>query len=234
MFGHFDPILLVIVFAFMGIGWLVSSRLKSVFAEYSQVPLFNRMSGKQVAEKMLRDNGIYDVKVISVEGQLTDHYNPADKTVNLSADVYNGQSISSAAIAAHECGHAVQHATAYAWLNLRSRLVPVVGITSGIMQFVYIAMAFLAFGAHMYNQALFVIIILQAIITLFPLVTLPVEIDASQRALVWLNSANITPGEDHDKAATALKWAALTYIVAALASLTTLVYYIMRYTSNRD
>lgn len=234
MFRHFDPILLVIVFGFMGIGWLVSNRLKSVFAEYSQVPLFNRMSGKQVAEKMLRDSGIFDVKVISVEGQLTDHYNPADKTVNLSHDVYNGQSISAAAIAAHECGHAVQHATAYAWLNLRSKLVPVVNITSGIMQFVYIAMAFLAFGAHMYSQALLVIIVLQAIITLFPLVTLPVEVDASRRALVWLNSANITHGEDHDKAAIALKWAAMTYFVAALASITTLVYYILRYTSRRD
>lgn len=234
MFGHFDPILLIIVFGFMGIGALVSARLKSVFAEYSQVPLLNRMSGKDVAEKMLRDNGIYDVKVVSVEGQLTDHYNPADKTVNLSTDVYNGKSISAAAVAAHECGHAVQHANAYTWLGLRTKLVPVVGFANNMMQFVYIAMAFLAFGAHLYTQALLVVIILQAIVTLFPVITLPVEIDASRRALVWLDSAGITPAEDHQKATTALRWAALTYIVAALASITTLVYYILRYTGRRD
>lgn len=234
MFGYFDPFLLIIVFGFMAIGWLVSRRLKNIFAEYSKVPLANRMTGKEVAEKMLHDNGIFDVKVVSVEGKLTDHYNPATKIVNLSHDVYAGNSISAAAVAAHECGHAVQHATAYSWLTMRSKLVPVVNITSGMMQFVYMAMAFLAFGAQMYNQALLVIIVLQAIITLFPLITLPVEIDASNRALVWLNSTNITTGENHDKAATALKWAAMTYIVAALASLTTLVYYILKYTSRRD
>lgn len=233
MYG-IDPILMIIVFAFMGIGWLVSLRLKSVFSEYAQIPLLNRMSGKDVAEKMLRENGIYDVKVVSVEGRLTDHYNPAEKTVNLSHDVYSGQSISSAAIAAHECGHAVQHATAYKWLEMRTRIIPVVNFSNNMMQFVYLAMMFLAFGANMYSQALLIIIVLQAIITLFPLITLPVEIDASRRALVWLNSANITTGKDHDKAATALKWAALTYIVGALASLATLVYYILRYTGRRD
>ncbi len=232
MFGHFDPVLLMLVFGFMGIGWLVSRRLKNVFAEYSLIPLLNGMSGKAVAEKMLRDHGIYDVKVISVEGELTDHYNPAEKTVNLSSDVYEGKSISSAAVAAHECGHAVQHATAYRWLKLRTRIIPIVNFSTNMLNIVYGAMFFLAFAAHIYNQALLAIIVLQAVITLFPLITLPVEIDASQRALVWLNSSNITPGEDHEKATTALRWAALTYIVAALASLTTLLYYIMRYMNN--
>lgn len=230
----FDPILLVITLVFAGIGWLVSMRLKNVFKEYAEVPLVGNFSGKDVAEKMLRDNGIYDVKVVSVEGQLTDHYNPAEKTVNLSHDVYNGRSISAAAVAAHECGHAVQHATAYIWLGMRSKLVPVVNITSRMMNFVYMAMIFLAFSANMFNQALLVIIILQAVITLFPLITLPVEIDASRRALVWLDSANVTKGSDHEKATTALKWAAMTYITAALASLTTLLYYILKYTGRRD
>jgi Zn-dependent membrane protease YugP len=234
MLGHFDPFLMMLVFGFMIIGWLVGGRLKSVFAEYAKVPLMNNMSGKDIAEKMLRDNMIYDVKVISVEGQLTDHYNPADKTVNLSPDVYAGRSISSAAVAAHECGHAVQHATAYKWLDLRTKIIPIVNISSSMLNVVYMGMFFLAFAAHMYNQALFLIIILQAVITLFPLITLPVEIDASRRGLAWLNSANITPGEDHEKATIALRWAAMTYIVAALASLTTLLYYILQFTNRRD
>jgi Zn-dependent membrane protease YugP len=232
MFGHFDPVLLFLIFGFMAIGWLVSRRMKSVFTEYSQVPILSGMTGKSVAEKMLRDNGIYDVKVISVEGALTDHYNPAEKTVNLSQDVYEGKSISSAAVAAHECGHAVQHANAYRWLDLRSKLIPIVNFSNNMLNIVYGAMFFLAFAANLYNQALLMIIALQTVITILPLVTLPVEIDASRRALVWLDSSNITPGEDHEKAATALKWAALTYVVAALASLTTLFYYIMRYLSN--
>jgi len=234
MFHLFNPVLLLITFGFMGIGFLVSRRLKSVFEEYSHVPLLNRMSGKDVAEKMLKDNGIYDVKVISVEGQLTDHYNPAEKTVNLSPDVYSGQNVSAAAVAAHECGHAVQHATAYQWLALRTKIIPIVNLSSSMLNMVYLAMGFLAFAAHMYNQALLIIIILQAIVTLFPLITLPVEIDASRRGLAWLDSANITMGEDHQKATIALRWAAMTYIVAALASLTQLIYFILRYMNSRD
>lgn len=225
--------LLMIVF-FMIVGMIVSGRLKRVFAEYSRVPLSSGLSGKEVAEKMLRDNGIYDVKVISVEGQLTDHYNPADKTVNLSPDVYHGTSVSAAAVAAHECGHAVQHATAYAWLGLRSALVPVVNFSSRAMNFVFIAMFIFGFATAMYNQALLVIIILQAAITLFSLVTLPVEIDASQRALVWLNASKLTRGEEHQQANTALKWAAGTYVVAALASVATLLYFIMQFSGGRN
>ena len=234
MLHHFNPSFLAIIVAFMIIGWLVSRKLKKVFETYSTIPLLNGMTGKQVAEKMLRDHGIYDVTVTCVEGQLTDHYNPEQKTVNLSPMVYEGRSISAAAVAAHECGHAVQHATAYQWLMLRTRIIPIVNFSTGMLNMVYFAMFFLAYFAHMYDQALLLIIALQAIITLFPLITLPVEIDASKRALVWLEGANITRGEDHDKAKTALSWAAMTYIVAALASITTLLYYIMQYSSRRD
>jgi len=230
----FDPLYLVMIIFFMVVGMIVSGRLKSVFKKYSQVLLSSGLSGKEVAEKMLRDNNIFDVKVISVEGQLTDHYNPLDKTVNLSHDVYHGQSISAAAVAAHECGHAVQHATAYAWLNLRSTLVPVVNFSNRMMNYIFIAMFLFGAVFHLYNQALLVIIVLQAAITLFSLVTLPVEIDASQRALVWLNTSRITKGEEQQQATTALKWAAGTYVVAALASVATLLYFIMQYMGRRD
>lgn len=231
----FDPILLLITIVFMVVGFIVSGRLKSKFAAYSEVPTSSGMSGKDIAEKMLRDNDIRDVKVISVEGQLTDHYNPATKTVNLSHDVYYGRSVASAAVAAHECGHAVQHAQAYAWLGMRSKLVPVVNISSRLMNFVFMAMLFLAFSSKMYNAALLVIIFGQGAITLFSLITLPVEFDASKRALVWLNGAGITRPQEHEKATDALNWAAGTYIVAALASLTTLLYFLMRYLgNNRD
>ncbi|MGE0636862.1 MAG: zinc metallopeptidase [Bacteroidia bacterium] len=219
---------------FMLIGWLVSRRLKSVFTEYSQVALSSGLSGKEVAEKMLRDSNIYDVKVISVEGQLTDHYNPVDKTVNLSHDVYYGRSISAAAVAAHECGHAVQHATAYAWLGLRSALVPAVNFSNRAMNYIFFAMIIFGAVTAMYNQILLIIIILQAAITLFSLVTLPVEIDASQRALVWLNTSRLTKGEEQTQATTALKWAAGTYVVAALASVATLLYFVMQYMGRRD
>jgi len=230
----FDPLYLVMIIFFMVVGMIVSGRLKSVFKKYSQVLLSSGLSGKEVAEKMLRDNNIFDVRVISVEGQLTDHYNPLDKTVNLSHDVYHGQSISAAAVAAHECGHAVQHATAYAWLNLRSTLVPVVNFSNRMMNYIFIAMFLFGAVFHLYNQALLVIIVLQAAITLFSLVTLPVEIDASQRALVWLNTSRITKGEEQQQATTALKWAAGTYVVAALASVATLLYFIMQYMGRRD
>lgn len=229
----FDPILLIISLLFMGIGMLVSSRLKNKFSHYSQEPLSSGLTGEAIARKMLRDNGIYDVNVVSVEGQLTDHYNPANKTVNLSHDVYNGQNIAAAAVAAHECGHAVQHATAYQWLTLRSKLVPVVQISSTVMNFFTFGLALIAFSMpSLTNSMLLIFIILQSIITLFSVITLPVEVDASKRALAWLDDSRITRGEEHAHAKDALKWAAYTYFVSALASIATLVYYIWRFTSN--
>ncbi len=233
MYG-FDLSYMIMIGFFMLVGWLVSRRLKSVFTEYSQVALSSGLSGKEVAEKMLRDSNIFDVKVISVEGQLTDHYNPVDKTVNLSHDVYHGRSVSAAAVAAHECGHAVQHATAYAWLGLRSALVPAVNFSNKAMNYIFFAMIIFGAISSMYNQILLIIIILQAAITLFSLVTLPVEIDASQRALVWLNTSRLTKGEEQTQATTALKWAAGTYVVAALASVATLLYFVMQYMGRRD
>jgi Zn-dependent membrane protease YugP len=230
----FDPILLALTIIFMVIGMAVSARLKNRFATYSEMPNPSRMSGKEMAEKMLRDHGIFDVKVISVDGQLTDHYNPKNKTVNLSADVYEGRNVSAAAVASHEVGHAVQHATAYTWLGLRSKLVPVVNVSSMLMNVVLIAMAFFAFTLHLYNQALIVVIVLQGAITLFSLITLPVEFDASRRALAWLDQTGMMRGgREHDAAKDALKWAASTYVVAALASLATLFYFIMRFMGSR-
>ncbi|HNO70388.1 MAG TPA: zinc metallopeptidase [Bacteroidia bacterium] len=229
----FDPILMVITLVFAGIGMFVSSRLKNKFHEYSQIPLSNGMSGRDVAEKMLHDNDILDVKITSVEGQLTDHYNPVTKTVNLSRDVYEGRNISSAAVAAHECGHAVQHAKAYSWLSLRSSLVPVVNISSKAMNIIIMAGFFFGFMYKMYNEMLMIIIVCQGAITLFSLITLPVELDASKRALVWLNNSNIVVGEKHAKAEDALNWAARTYFVAALASLAQLMYFIMMLLGRR-
>ena len=224
---------LIIIF-FMIIGGIVSSRLKKKVKKYSLVTLSNGMTGKDIAEKMLADHGIRDVKVVSVAGKLTDHYNPADKTVNLSPDVYNKCSVASAAVAAHECGHAVQHATAYSWLQMRSAMVPAVAFSSKMINFIFIMMllgaSFLKFGM---DTALLVVIIFQSAITLFTLVTLPVEFDASNRALVWLNSKNITNQQNHPLAVDALKWAAGTYVVAALASLTQLAYYIMLYLGRK-
>jgi len=224
---------LIIIF-FMIVGGIVSSRLKKKFKKYSLVTLSNGMTGKDIAEKMLADHGIRDVKVVSVAGKLTDHYNPADKTVNLSPDVYNKCSVASAAVAAHECGHAVQHATAYSWLQMRSAMVPAVAFSSKMLNFIFIMMllgaSFLKFGM---DTALLVVIIFQSAITLFTLVTLPVEFDASNRALVWLNSKNITNQQNHPLAVDALKWAAGTYVVAALASLTQLAYYIMLYLGRK-
>lgn len=229
----YDSNLLLISLVFMGVGLLVSARLKSKFSHYSQNRLLSGLSGKQVAEKMLRDNGIYDVKVSSVSGMLTDHYNPLNKTVNLSHDVYHGSSVSSAAVAAHECGHAVQHATAYRWLNLRSQLVPAVQIASNTMSFLTFGLFFLAYlSPALTNTMLLIFIVLQSAITLFSLITLPVEIDASKRALAWLNHSGITYREEHQGAKDALKWAAYTYVVAALASIASLLYYIWKFTSN--
>jgi Zn-dependent membrane protease YugP len=220
----------IIFIGFMILSWIVSMVLKSKFNKYSKIPIDNGMTGREVAERMLRDNGISGVSVGSVEGQLTDHYNPADKTINLSPEVYNGRSISSAAVAAHETGHAVQHAKAYAWLGFRSKLVPTVSFASKWVQWILLAGILLV---KTFPALLLVGIILFALTTVFSFITLPVEIDASRRALAWLSSAGITSYQNHDKAQDALKWAAYTYVVAALASLGTLLYYIMIFTGSR-
>jgi uncharacterized protein len=220
----------IIFIGFMVLSLIVSMTLKSKFSKYSKVLLDNGMSGKDVAEKMLRDNGITDVRIVSVEGQLTDHYNPADKTVNLSPDVYSGHSVSAAAVAAHECGHAVQHARAYAWLGLRSNLVPVVSFASKWVQWILLAGILMI---RTFPALLLAGIVLFAIITLFSFITLPVEIDASRRALVWLSNGGITSYQNHNMAKDALKWAAYTYVIAALGSLATLLYYISIFTGSR-
>ena len=214
----------------MILSWIVSITLKSKFSKYSKIPLDNGMSGREVAEKMLRDNGITGVTIGSIDGQLTDHYNPADKTINLSQEVYNGRSISSAAVAAHECGHAVQHAKAYAWLGLRSNLVPVVSFASKWVQWILLAGILMV---RTFPALLLAGIILFALTTLFSFITLPVEIDASRRALAWLSNAGITSYQNHALAQDALKWAAYTYVIAALGSLATLLYYIMIFTGSR-
>jgi uncharacterized protein len=220
----------VIMIGIMLLSMIVSMTLKSKFSKYSKIPLDNGMSGREVAERMLRDNGISDVKIESVEGQLTDHYNPAYKTINLSREVYEGRSISSAAVAAHETGHAVQHAKAYAWLGFRSNLVPIVSFTSKWVTWILLAGILLI---KTFPALLLVGIILFAFTTLFSFITLPVEIDASRRALAWLSNAGITSYQNHDKAQDALKWAAYTYVIAALGSLATLLYYIMIFTGSR-
>jgi hypothetical protein len=230
----FNPVYLLLIIIFMVIGLAVQARLKNVFNTFGRIPLRSGLTGREVAEKMLRENGIYDVRVISTEGRLSDHYNPNDKTVNLSADVYEGNSITSAAIAAHECGHAVQHAANYSPLKLRTALVPIVNFASKAMNIIYIAMFILAFSYHLFNQALLAIIIAQAFVTLFALVTLPVEIDASKRALAWLNNTGMARGEEHEKAEIALRWAAMTYFVAAMAAVAQLVYFIMQYNNRRN
>ena len=213
------------------VSFIVQSSLKSKFDKYSKVPLYNGMTGREVAEKMLRDNGIYDVRVISTPGMLTDHFNPTNKTVNLSEGVYSSCSVAAAAVAAHECGHAVQHARAYAPLQMRSALVPVVQFSSSIMSWILLAGILLI---NSFPQLLLIGICLFAMTTLFSFITLPVEIDASRRALVWLNSASITNASNHGMAKDALKSAAYTYVVAALGSLATLVYYIMIYMGRRE
>jgi Zn-dependent membrane protease YugP len=221
--------ILIVSVIFMLVGMAVQFRLKSKFSEYSKVPTGSGLSGHEIAQKMLQDNGIYDVKVTSVDGVLTDHYNPLNKTVNLSREVYEGRNVAAAAVAAHECGHAVQHATAYSMLMFRSKMVPAVQISSQLSQWIIIAgLGFMGFGGGN-STILLVGIILFAVTTLFTVVTLPVEFDASSRALKWLQSANITNTQEGEKAKDALKWAALTYVVAALASIAMLVQYIMIY-----
>lgn len=219
---------------FIGIAlmsWLVSYRLQSKFEKYSKIPMPNGMTGKDVAEKMLHDNGIYDVKVISTAGHLTDNYNPTNQTVNLSESVFYSNSIAAAAVTAHECGHAIQHATGYAPLKMRSALVPVVSFSSKIMTWVLLGGILMV---QTFPQLLLFGIILFATTTLFSFITLPVEINASQRVLAWLNRAGITNGSTHAMATDALKSAAYTYVVAALGSLATLVYYVMIFLGGRN
>jgi Zn-dependent membrane protease YugP len=215
------------------VGIIVSNRLKSKFTEYSQIGLRNGLSGREIAMQMLQDNGIYDVRVLSTPGELTDHYNPENKTVNLSPDVYSGRSVSAAAVAAHECGHAVQHATAYSMLKFRSAIVPLVNISSQLSQWIILAGLGLMFGRS--NPTILLIgILLFSLTTLFTLITLPVEYDASNRALAWLERKGMTTPAEHDKAADALKWAARTYLVAAISSVATLLYYILLFLNARD
>jgi uncharacterized protein len=233
--NHVD-MLIIILIGFMIVGFIVQSKLKRKFEEYSQIGTASGLSGREVAEKMLSDCGIHDVTIQSVEGKLTDHYNPADKTVNLSPEVYHGRSVAAAAVAAHECGHAVQHATAYSWLQFRSTMVPMVSFSTKALNAIFILMFLGAFLTSIFTfDTLFItIIVLQGAITLFTVVTLPVEYDASNRALAWLDKAQITSASEHEKAKDALKWAANTYLVSALAALTTLAYYIMMFMGGRD
>jgi Zn-dependent membrane protease YugP len=221
----------LMIFFFMGLSWYVSYQLKSRFKQYSQMPI--GLTGAQVAEKMLRDNGIYDVKVISTPGALTDHYNPANKTVNLSDWVYAQNTVAAAAVAAHECGHAVQHAQAYSWLTMRSSMVPALSISSKFMPWILMGGLLVYFSSS--NPTILIVgIAMFALTTLFTFVTLPVEFDASARALKWLDTTGIMSQQYHEKAKDALKWAAMTYVVAALASLAQLLYYISLVAGRRE
>jgi Zn-dependent membrane protease YugP len=226
---------IVILLVFMGLGFAVQARLKNRFKKYSQELLHGGMTGAEVARAMLDHYGLSSVSITAVPGKLTDHYNPTNKTVNLSPDVYEGRSVAAAAIAAHECGHAVQHASAYAWLTMRTKMVPVVNASGQIMNIVFFAslfgMSLLGLG---YDSILLLLIGTQAVIAGFAVITLPVEYDASRRALVWLKGAGITNPHNHGMAEDALKWAARTYLVAAAAAVTQLLYYVMLYMGRRD
>jgi Zn-dependent membrane protease YugP len=222
---------LLIFGVFMLLSWLISHKLQSKFKKYSLIPMNYGMTGRDVAEKMLKDHGIVDVKILSTEGELSDHYNPLTKTINLSHEVFAGNHIAAAAVSAHECGHAIQHANAYAWLSMRSALVPVVGFASNWVQWILLGGVLLI---NTFPQLLLAGIVLFAIMTIFSFITLPVEINASRRALVWLNKSGVTSLATHPKAQDALRWAAYTYVVAALGSLATLLYYIMIYLGNRE
>lgn len=222
---------MILALLIMGASWLVSSRLKSKFEHYSKLHLNNGMSGREIAEQMLHDHGIYDVKVISTPGMLTDHYNPVDKTVNLSEGVYHQRNAAAAAVAAHECGHAVQHAIGYQWLTMRSQLVPVVSFASNIVQWVLLAGILLI---KAFPSLLLVGIVLFAATTLFSIITLPVEYDASNRALAWLRNKRIVNQAEYAGAEDALKWAARTYLVAAIGSIATLLYYVSIFMGSRE
>ena len=225
----------IIGIVFMLIGAVVQSRLKSKFKQYSETPLSRDLSGAEVARLMLADNGIHDVQVICVQGELADHYNPANKTVNLSEAVYHGRNAAATAVASHECGHAVQHAKAYSMLQLRSALVPIQSISAQVMNFIMIASIFGGAMIHgFWPTTIMIIIVCYAVFAVFALITLPVEFDASRRALVWIRERNVvTPGE-YDMAQDALKWAALTYVVAAIGAITILMYYVMMFLGSRD
>ncbi len=224
-------LLYFLMIALLITSFVISWRFKSKFKQYSEIMLANGLSGKEIAEKMLADHGITDVKVISVEGQLTDHYNPQDKTVNLSPDVFHGRSVAAAAVAAHECGHAVQHATAYSWLQFRSAMVPALTITSKYITWVLIGGILLL---NTFPALLFIGVLMFALTTVFSFVTLPVEFDASNRAIAWLDTKGITRPQETETATKALKWAASTYVVAALSSLATLLYYAAILFGRRD
>ena len=226
----------ILIGAIALVSWLVSSTLKRKFEKYSKVHLRNGMSGKEIAEKMLSDHGIYDVEVISTSGQLTDHYNPKNKTVNLSESVYNQRNAAAAAVAAHECGHAVQHAKAYSWLQMRSTLVPVVSVTSGMSQWLIIGGLVLG-GAAGLGLGWYVAaagVLLMGFATVFSFITLPVEYDASHRALAWLKAKNIVTPNEYVGSEDALKWAARTYLVAAIGALANLLYWALQVFGGRD
>lgn len=218
----------IIVIAFMVIGGIVSGKLKSKFKQYSKISIISGMNGKEIAERMLLDHNISNVKIVSVPGKLTDHYNPLDRTINLSPDVYQGRHIAAAAVAAHECGHAIQHASAYNWLQIRSQMVPIVSLSGKMMNIIFILGIFGASILHIFSfyHLIIAIIFFQAMITIFSLITLPVEFDASKRALIWLRSSGISNEKELFLAKDALKWAASTYVVAAIAAATYLLYYI--------
>lgn len=224
----------ILFIGIMLVSWIVQFRFKKKFKKYSEMPLSSGLSGAEIAQKMLTENGIDDVQVISVEGQLTDHYNPSNRTVNLSPDVYHGRSVAAASVATHECGHAIQHANAYSWLQFRSAMVPMVSIASKMTTWVLMIGVFMAFASQNY-YVLAIGVGALFLTTLFSFITLPVEFDASNRALAWLNTANITHStEEHDGAKDALKWAAMTYVVAALSALVTLLYYASILFGRRD
>jgi uncharacterized protein len=229
---------LIIGLFFMLIGWMVSARLKSKFKEYSQTHLTKDLTGAEISRLMLADHGIRDVQVTAVEGQLTDHYNPATKTVNLSQEVYHGRNAAAAAVASHECGHAVQHANAYSMLQLRSAMVPIQNVSASVLNFIFMAMIFGGMFAQSilpWKTAILVMIVCYGVFALFALITLPVEFDASRRALAWIDSRGIVTRSEHGMAKDALKWAAMTYVVAAIGAITTLIYYVMMYLgADRD
>ncbi|MEL6561452.1 MAG: zinc metallopeptidase [Bacteroidota bacterium] len=221
---------LIIIIGTMIASWAVSARLKSKFRKYSQIPIGSGLSGKEIAERMLSENGIYDVQVMSVPGKLTDHYNPRNRTVNLSPEVYAGRSAAAAAVAAHECGHAVQHARSYSMLEFRSTLVPIQNVSARVLNAIFIGLMFgsiLLPGLIPFDLALLIIIGCYFIFTLFAFVTLPVEFDASKRALAWIQDRGVVNPQEYDMAKDALKWAAMTYVVAALGSLVQLLYWVM-------
>lgn len=229
--------ILVIAVVFMVISFAVSNKLKRKFKKYSQTPLQSNLSGAEIAKLMLTDSGIHDVEITCVQGKLIDHYNPANKTVNLSEEVYHGRNAASAAVASHECGHAVQHATAYSMLEFRSAMIPIQNVSAKILNFIVMASLFggmFLFQTFPMQSVLLIIIGTYGVMTLFSFVTLPVEFDASNRALAWIKQRNIVNTEEHTMAKDALKWAAMTYVVAALGSLVTLLYYVSLFLGSRD